>query len=528
MEKVIQKFYQGKKDKIKGSFDRLTKSIKITKEADFSTYQHEFAHFWLDNIWDYVNSGKASEEYIKQFNELKKWLGVKPNQNYFTRAQHEKFARGYEKFLYEGKAVNPIIAGAFDDYEKFIRDVYDDITEIDIRAGKKYEPLTREAYNFFNSMVSGELTPPANLPSETVEQARQTVEKSETEAKDVVAEESKTLEENRANYKLEPVKTDTKTGYLTAYEKMTGEKVEAGVAELNKEMEKAREFVENNTALAERVVNGEAPVPENMLKNTIYLAYEELQKKLGNTDKRVNALLNQAQELRAYGQEIASQKLAYADQSTPFYWISRVMSARAEAIAESNKMTVQELQDFINKEVKPAIGDEKAVENVVQKLKDELGIKELYQAEKADFSTKDGVYKYVTTKLGIIPTTEQATEITKRADDMLANLKNAQVNGNPSVDYFVKYKDLEDYANSIAPSSNLRVLVSVIGKGNLLASFKSPLTNVIANTPVAGLQAALRRQKLGVASSIVNPELIKQNKQTSWEIYRKTFHKSMV
>ena len=520
--KVIRKFYQGEKGQVKGSFDRLTKSIKITKEADFSTYQHEFAHFWLDNIWDYVQSGKASEEYIKQFNELKKWLGVKSNQNYFTRAQHEKFARGYEKFLYEGKAVNPIIASAFDDYEKFIRDVYDDITEIDIKAGKKYEPLTREAYNFFNSMVSGELTPPANLPSETVEQARETVAKSETEAKETVAEETKILKENREDYSLTPVKTDTKTGYLTAYEKMTGEKVEAGVAELGKEMDKAREFVENNTALAEKIVNGEAPVPENMLKNTIYLAYEEIQKKLGNTDKRVNALLNQAQELRAYGQEIASQKLAYADQSTPFYWISRVMSARAEAIAESNKMTVQELQDLINKEVRPAIGDEKAVENVVQKLKDELGVKELYQAEQADFSTKDGVYKYVTTKLGIIPTTEQATEITKRADDMLTNLRNAQVNGNPSVEYFVKYKDLEDYANSIAPSSNLRVLVSVIGKGNLLASFKSPLTNVIANTPVAGLQAALRRQKLGIMNSIVNPELIKQNKQTSWEIYRKT------
>lgn len=511
-----------KKGKIKGSFDKLTKSIKITKDADFSTYQHEFAHFWLDNIWDYVNSGKASEEYKKQFEELKKWLGVKPNQNYFTRAQHEKFARGYEKFLYEGKAVNPIIASAFDDYEKFIRDVYDDITKIDIKAGKKYEPLTREAYNFFNSMVSGELTPPANLPSETVEQARETVAKSETEAKETVAEETKILKENRADYSITPVKTDTKTGYLTAYEKMTGEKVESGVAELDKEMAKAREFVENNPDLAEKVVNEEAPTPDNMLKNTIYLAYEEQQKKLGNTDKRVNALLNQAQELRAYGQEIASQKLAYADQSTPFYWISRVMSARAEAIAESNKMTVQELQDFINKEVRPAIGDEKAVENVVQKLKDELGVKELYQTEQADFSTKDGVYKYVTTKLGIIPTTEQATEITKRADDMLTNLRNAQVNGNPSVEYFVKYKDLENYANSIAPSSNLRVLVSVIGKGNLLASLKSPLTNVIANTPVAGLQAALRRQKLGIMNSIVNPELIKQNKQTSWEIYRKT------
>jgi len=520
--KVIQKFYQGKKGKIKGAFDKLTKSIRITKDADFSTYQHEFAHFWLDNIWDYVNSGKASEDYVKRFDEIKKWLGVKQNQDYFTREQHEKFARGYEKFLYEGKAVNPIIASAFDDYEKFIREVYDDITEIDVRAGKEYEPLSREAYNFFNSMVSGELTPPANLPDETIEQARETVAKSETDAEEVVAEETKTLEENRANYKLEPVKTDTKTSYLTAYEKMTGEKVEAGVAELAKEMAKANEFVANNLELAEKIVNGEAPAPENMLKNTIYLAYQEMQKKLGNTEKRANALLNQAQELRAYGQEIASQKLAYADQSTPLYWLSRVMSARAESIAEGNKMTASELQDYINKEIRPAIGDEKAVENVVKTLAENLGIRELYQTEKVDFGTKDGVYKYVASKLGIIPTQEQTAEIIKRADDMLNNLKNAQTNGNPTVDYFVKYKDLENYANSIAPSNSLRVLVSVVGKGNLLASFKSPTTNIVANMPVAGLQAALRRQKLGVTKSIVDAELIKQNKKQSWEIYRKT------
>lgn len=517
-----QSAFAGKKGKIKGAFDKLTKSIRITKDADFSTYQHELAHFWLDNIWDYVNSGKASAEYKKQFEELKKWLGVKPNQSYFTRAQHEKFARGYEKFLFRGKAVNPIIASAFDDYEKFIREVYDNITEIDVRAGKEYEPLSREAYNFFNSMVSGELTPPANLPNETIEQARETVAKSETDAEEVVAEETKTLEENRANYKLEPVKTDTKTSYLTAYEKMTGEKVEAGVAELDKEMAKANEFVANNLELAEKIVNGEAPAPENMLKNTIYLAYQEMQKKLGNTEKRANALLNQAQELRAYGQEIASQKLAYADQSTPLYWLSRVMSARAESIAEGNKMTASELQDYINKEIRPAIGDEKAVENVVKTLAENLGIRELYQTEKVDFSTKDGVYKYVTSKLGIIPTQEQTAEIIKRADDMLNNLKNAQTNGNPTVDYFVKYKDLENYANSIAPSSNLRVLVSVVGKGNLLASFKSPTTNIVANMPVAGLQAALRRQKLGVTKSIVDAELIKQNKKQSWEIYRKT------
>lgn len=519
--KVIQKFYQ-KGKKIKGAFDKLTKSIKITKDADFSTYQHEFAHFFLDNMWDYVNSGKASAEYIKRFETIKKWLGVKPGQTYFTRAQHEKFARGYEKFLFEGKAVNPIIASAFDDYDKFIRDVYDDITEIDTRAGENYEPITREVYNFFNSMTSGELTPPANLPDETVEQARETVAKSETDAKEVVAEESKVLEENRANYKLEPVKTDTKTSYLSAYEKMTGEKVEAGVAELDKEMEKANEFVANNLELAEKIVNGEAPTPENMLKNTIYLAYQDMQKKLGNTEKRANALLNQAQELRAYGQEIASQKLAYADQSTPLYWLSRVMSARAESIAEGNKMTVSELQDYINNEIKGTEGDEKAVDKAVKTLAENLGIRELYQTEKVDLKTAKGVYKYVTAKLGIIPTEQQTAEIVKRADDMLTNLENAETDGNPTVDYFVKYKDLEDYANSIAPSSNLRVLVSVVGKGNLLASIKSPTTNVVANMPVAGLQASLRRQKLGITKSIVDPELIRQNKKQSWEIYRKT------
>lgn len=47
----------------RGEFDALTKSIKLYEDANFSTLPHELAHFWLDNIWNYTQSGLASPEY---------------------------------------------------------------------------------------------------------------------------------------------------------------------------------------------------------------------------------------------------------------------------------------------------------------------------------------------------------------------------------------------------------------------------------------------------------------------------------
>ena len=511
------------KGKIKGAFDALTKSIEITSEADFSTYQHEFGHYWIDNIWNYVKSGKASPAYVKQFKELTKWLGVKPNQEYLTRAQHEKFARAHEKWLYKGDIPNPIVGEFFKGYDSFIREVYSSIAEIDTRAGVKYKPLPKLVYDFFNSMVSGTLPYYGG-----VDEPKEVVEKETKEVKEFVKEEQKVLAENTQNYTLKPVQTDTETGYLTAYKKMTGEQVEAGVVNLEKEQAKAEKFVSENPELAKQIVDGVAPVPEGMLKNTIYLAYDKLQKRLGNTQNRVNSLMNQALELRRMGQEISSQRLAYGDETSPLYWIQTIQDNKASALADANKMKVKELNDLIKKSITNGMKQGKTAKEIAKELREQLGVTEFYQeevypTEETEQASYNYIYKYVNQQLGLGMTMEEAETITRKADDMLSALENSKApNGNPSVDYFVKQKDLENYANSVAPSSQARVLVSVVGRGNLLFSIKSPLTNVVSNAFVGAYRAAVRRIMLKTNESIVSPELIKQNKQYSWEIFRKT------
>lgn len=514
-----------KQNKIKGAFDKLTKSIKITSEADYSTYKHEFAHFWLDNIWNYANSGQASENYLKQFNELKKWLGTKGN--YPTPNQHEKFARAYEKYIYNGTYAKSPIGDVFGEYENFIREVYSDISEIDTRAGVEYKPIPRVVYNFFDSMVSGK------LPGVIIDdEPKKEVEKDEKEVREFIKEENKILEENRANYTLKPVQTDTKTGYLTAYEKMTGEQVEAGSIELKDQIEKAENFVANNLEQAERIVNGLEQAPEGIVKNAVYVAYNNLQKKLGNTDKRANSMLNQALELRRMGQEIASQRLAYADiegEASATFWIKEVIKNKAEALADANGLTVTELSDKIDNAISDGIANNKKPEDIVKQLGEELGVTEFYQTEvlsgfgDVDTYAYSYIKRYVNERLGLGMSKTEAETIIRKADDMLASLQNSMSKtGNPNVDYFVKLKDMESYANSLAPSSEARVAMSVIGRGNLLASIKSPVTNIVSNGFVGAFRGAVRRINLGVANSIVSPELIKQNKAYSWEIFKKT------
>ena len=550
--RVIQKFYQinhlpkSKKEIIKGSFDALTKSIKITSDADFSTYQHEFAHFWLDNMFNYAHSDLASENYKKDFKAIEKWLKYDDTrQSYLTRQQHEQFARGYEKFLYKGEVANPIIGKAYNDYENFIREVYSSMTEIDTKAGyKKYKAVPAKVYEFFNNMVRGELP---NYGAEVDPKA--VVKKEVEETKTVIAERNKVIAENKKNYDLPPVKTDNTSGYmsetakpknikpieniedksvLTAYAKTMGEDVEAGRANLAKDYATATEFVNKNPELAGQIVRGEVEAPTGMLKNSIYMAYNELQKKLGNTKNRAESALNQALELRRYGQEIASQRLAYMSEINPEYWIGRILTSKASQLAKENRMSVDKLNTTIKEAIESGMAENKTPKEIAKELREELGVTELYQTEIAPTEdTKSPsynyIYKYVNEQLGLGMKEADAMEILRRTDDMWANIENSKAEtGNPSIEYFEKLKALEDFANTLAPSSNLRVFVSVISPGSLLLNIKSSLTNIISNLPTGLMRAAVRRIRLGQMTSLVSPEKIALNKHYVWEVFAKT------
>ena len=117
------------KQGVKGSFTPSKNLIQLFKDTDASTLPHEFAHYWLNNMWNYVRSGAASEKYQNRWGIVADWLGIKPTQTRIYRAQQEQFARGYEAYLWRGELPNPIIKGAFDDYDKWLKEVYNDINE---------------------------------------------------------------------------------------------------------------------------------------------------------------------------------------------------------------------------------------------------------------------------------------------------------------------------------------------------------------------------------------------------------------
>ncbi len=66
----------------------------------------------------------------------------------------------------------------------------------------------------------------------------------------------------------------------------------------------------------------------------------------------------------------------------------------------------------------------------------------------------------------------------------------------PSVEFFNAKRDLDNYLDSLTPSSQLKVLTSVIGRATMLASFKSPLVNIESNTIHAVMESAARRIEL--------------------------------
>lgn len=99
----------------------------------------------------------------------------------------------------------------------------------------------------------------------------------------------------------------------------------------------------------------------------------------------------------------------------------------------------------------------------------------------------------VASKLGAVITSEEAKTISEKANKLKSLADKETEFGTPTLEYFKAKRDLENYLDSITPSSRLRVATSTIGRGNMLTSLKSPLLNIESNTVMGLLQALERR-----------------------------------
>lgn len=137
--------------------------IKLVRSnADASTIIHEAGHAWLDETVTDAQHELASDALKADAKAVRDWLGEKTGPySGFTRAQHEKFARGFERFMREGIAPNKQLVGVFAKFKKWLDKIYQTV-------GQLRAPLTDEMRGVYGRMLASDKTviAPDHAPGE--------------------------------------------------------------------------------------------------------------------------------------------------------------------------------------------------------------------------------------------------------------------------------------------------------------------------------------------------------------------------
>lgn len=129
----------------RGLFIPETNTIKLLENADLSTFIHESGHFFLEAM-------NAVPEMNQEMDVIFNWFGTNReawNQMSLDekRDHHEKFARGFEAYLFEGKAPNEDLRSAFRRFRDWLVSVYKSIRNLNVK-------LTPEVRQVFDRMLS--------------------------------------------------------------------------------------------------------------------------------------------------------------------------------------------------------------------------------------------------------------------------------------------------------------------------------------------------------------------------------------
>lgn len=94
--------------------------VTLTGSANLSTFIHESGHVFLETL---RKTAEQSPELQADLATIHEWLGV-PLSGEFTAEQLERFARGFEAYLREGRAPAPGLVQAFESMKAWLLHVY--------------------------------------------------------------------------------------------------------------------------------------------------------------------------------------------------------------------------------------------------------------------------------------------------------------------------------------------------------------------------------------------------------------------
>ena len=148
--------FQGPRGQIRvGDVTQDPTVITLLQRADLSTFLHESGHFFLEVLMHVAAQPDAPQRVVDDMNAFLKWTGVESMGQWSKmttnekREHHERFARGFEAFLYEGNAPSLELKSLFQRFRDWLLTVYRSLTQLNVE-------LDPEVRGIFSRMLASD------------------------------------------------------------------------------------------------------------------------------------------------------------------------------------------------------------------------------------------------------------------------------------------------------------------------------------------------------------------------------------
>lgn len=128
----------GRTDANRGAYVPETRTIALLQNADLSTFLHESGHFYLEVLTEIAGQPDAPADVATDVQKLLDWFGVPQLSTWQAmplaakRPFHERFARGFEAYLFEGNAPSEELQGAFARFRTWLLNVYRSLKALNV------------------------------------------------------------------------------------------------------------------------------------------------------------------------------------------------------------------------------------------------------------------------------------------------------------------------------------------------------------------------------------------------------------
>lgn len=141
----VREMAQGKQGKISLLKDGR-KIITLLGKADASTFLHETGHAWLEELLQDAQHPQAPDGLKADASAVHNWLGTKEGET-VPRGKHEKFARGFERYMMEGVAPTRALGRVFAQFRDWLTGIYQTVARL--RA-----PITDDIRDVFDRLLA--------------------------------------------------------------------------------------------------------------------------------------------------------------------------------------------------------------------------------------------------------------------------------------------------------------------------------------------------------------------------------------